>query len=105
MRVKWCNHLGITFSVSNGVKQGGVLSPLLFTVYIDELLCRLRVSRCGCYIGHTFCGALGYADDIVLLSPNVSSLHKLLDICAKYADEYNVLFNSSKSKMIDFTTV
>ena len=39
-----------TVSVSNGVKQGGVLSPVHFTVYMDELLVRLVKSGCGCYI-------------------------------------------------------
>ena len=45
-----------TVSISNGVKQGGVLSPVLFTVYMDSLLVRLVKSRCGCYIGNIFCG-------------------------------------------------
>ena len=39
-----------TVRVSNGVKQGGVLSPVHFTVCMDELLVRLVKSRCGCYI-------------------------------------------------------
>ena len=38
MRVKWNGSLSGTFSASNGVKQGGVLSPLLFTVYLDQLI-------------------------------------------------------------------
>ena len=36
------------FTTQNGVKQGGVLSPLLFAVYIDELLCKLKQSGYGC---------------------------------------------------------
>ena len=100
IRVKWGNTHGDLFSVSNGVKQGGVLSPLLFTVYIDELLTRLSRSGYGCHIGGRFCGAVGYADDIILITPTVSSLNKMLEICCSYADEYNVLFNSSKSKII-----
>ena len=38
MRVKWNGSLSGTFSASNGIKQGGVLSPLLFTVYLDQLI-------------------------------------------------------------------
>ncbi|MEE4247380.1 MAG: reverse transcriptase family protein, partial [Kangiellaceae bacterium] len=53
MRVKWCNSLSRTCEVSNGVKQGGVLSPLLFTVYLDELLERLKSTGFGCHIGTT----------------------------------------------------
>ena len=37
MRVKWNDTISSTFSTSNGVKQGGVLSPILFNVYLDEL--------------------------------------------------------------------
>ena len=86
--------------VTNGVKQGGVLSPLLFTVYIDELLLGLKNSSYGCHIGHIFCGALGYADDVVLLAPTASALRKMLHICEEYSSKYNVTFNTSKTKLI-----
>ena len=42
MRVKWNEVLSGTFSASNGVKQRGVLSPLLFTVYLDQLILALK---------------------------------------------------------------
>ena len=57
------------FHVSNGVRQGGVLSPMLFAVYIDSLLEMLEASGVGCYSGGCFVGAVCYADDIVLLAP------------------------------------
>ena len=37
-----------SFTVMNGVKQGGVLSPVLFTVYTDGLLLRLQESGIRC---------------------------------------------------------
>ena len=58
-RVKWCSHITELTRASNGVKQGGVMSPLLFTLYIDVLLCRLKNSGYGCHIGNIFCGAIG----------------------------------------------
>lgn len=79
--VKWSETLSKDITVSNGIKQGGVLSPKLFNVYIDVLLQRLSSSGRGCHIGNVFVGAIGYADDIVLLSPSVSSLKKMLNIC------------------------
>ena len=35
LRVKWGNTVSSEFTVSNGVKQGGVLSPILFAIYIQ----------------------------------------------------------------------
>ena len=58
-----------TFNISNDVKQGGVLSPVIFGIYLDELLLKLKKSGIGCHIGNIFTGALAYADDVVLLAP------------------------------------
>ncbi len=102
IRVKWGTSISAMCSVSNGVKQGGVLSPILFTIYFDEMLHVLKLSQLGCHIGHTFCGAIGYADDVILLAPSFCGLNKMLDICKKFADSYDVLFNSSKSKLLTF---
>ena len=99
-RVKWGSVITDVTNATNGVKQGGVMSPLLFTVYIDELLCRLQQSSVGCYIGNKFCGALGYADDLILLAPTASALQCMLNVCTKYALEYNVVFNENKTKLI-----
>ncbi len=100
IRVRWGTRLSDMYNVYNGVKQGGVLSPILFIMYMDELLYRLSMSHTGCHIGSTFTGAFGYADDIVLLTPSVSSCRALLDICSCFAHEYDVIFNPTKSKVL-----
>jgi len=63
--------------VLNGVKHGGVLSPVLFcaSVYIEDLLQMLAQSNMGCYIGQMFVRALAYADDVVLLALTASAMH------------------------------
>ena len=58
------------FKISNGVKQGGGISPLLFSCYIDNLFTHLQHSGLGCHVGCSYAGACGYADDIVLLAPS-----------------------------------
>ncbi len=69
LQVKWKSITGASFSVLNGVKQGGVLCPVLFAIYIDGLLNRLSKSGVGCYMGNKFVGAVAFADDIKLLTP------------------------------------
>ena len=100
--VQWGNHSSDYYNVSNGVKQGGVLSPVLFSIYIDELLLRLRNANIGCYIGNIFMGALAYADDVALLAPTVSSMNLLLSICQQFSTDFNVQFNSNKSRLLMF---
>ena len=60
--------------MSNGVKQGGVLSAILFTLYLDKLLIRLKNSIVGCSINGCYTGALSYDDDITLLCPSIRGL-------------------------------
>ena len=59
-----------SFGISNGVKQGGVFSPLLFRLYIDKLFLLLKESDMGCHVELTYAGAFGYADDIDLVAPS-----------------------------------
>ena len=67
-----------TFSVANDVRQGGILSPILFTVYIDELLQWLANIGVGCHWKGMFAGCLCYADNLALLAP---SAHMHLEEC------------------------
>jgi hypothetical protein len=100
VRVSWCGILSDYFVAINGVKQGGVLSPVLFCLYIDGLLVALSKAGIGCFIGSKFVGALAYADDIVLLAPSASALRKMLAICDSYANDYHIVFNAKKSKCL-----
>ena len=65
--VTWPNNRSETFTISNGVKQGGVISPLLFSLYIDNL-----------FLEHT---TLGYADDIALIAPSICRKKKTIITC------------------------
>ena len=97
-----------TFSVTNGTRQGSVLSPLLFSVYLDDLLLKLRKLGLGCHIGGLWYGGCGYADDLILLSPNREVLQRMVQVCQSYAVEHNLTFSTdpvpalSKTKCIFF---
>ena len=101
LRVKWANTFSTEFSASNGVKQGGVISPLLFCVYMDGLISELLASNVGCYMGAVYAGIFMFADDIKLLAPSVLALNIMLDICINYAARFDVIFND-KSQLIVF---
>ncbi len=59
--VKWKNEMSDAFGATNGVKQGSVLSPILFTLCLDDLLKELESNKDGCWIGNKFYGVIGYA--------------------------------------------
>ena len=86
------------------MKQGGILSPVLFCVYIDSLLSNLQGKGIGCYLGNHYAGALAYADDICLLSPSVVALQKMLDICVRYCHNHKIELNCQKSFVSVFSS-
>ena len=57
-RISWDNVYTNYFQLLNGVKQGGVLSAKLFTLYIDGLFTELKQSGYECHINNTYMGAL-----------------------------------------------
>ena len=93
---------GEYFESLNGVRQGGVISPLIFTVYMDEMICRLLKSGIGCFIGQEYYGCLGYADDFVLLCPSLKGLQRMIDLCAEFGLEFSVMYNAKKTKCMTF---
>ena len=70
MRVRWNDSLSNNFSIDNGVRQGAVLSLLLFTMYIDILFICLHDVGLDCHVGPIFAGSFGYADDVALVLPH-----------------------------------
>ena len=68
MQIKWGKHFFELFHVSNGVRQGGILSPYLFAAYLDDLSNELNNIKAGCYIGEVLLKHLMFADDMCVMS-------------------------------------
>lgn len=98
--IAWGNLLSDQFRVSCGVRQGGILSPVLFTIYVDSILRRL--SPYGCRINGFSCGSFMYADDLILLAPSVNELQTMLNISCSMLRELNLCINANKSACIRF---
>ena len=81
MRIRWNNSVSDYFTISNGCKQGGVLSPVLFSIYLDQLIAQLRHLGLGCYMNGLFTGVFIYADDITLLAPLSACMLRMLEKC------------------------
>jgi hypothetical protein len=102
VRVKWNCAVSDKFQVTNGVRQGAVLSPLLFNVYIDDLIADLQNNGAGCWVGSQYYGAIVYADDILLLAPTISALSEMLQICETFGKRHGLNFNSKKTVCVHF---
>ena len=95
-------YLSRTFIINKGVLQGSKLGPILFILFINELLNNLQNSRLGAFIGSTHIAVLGFADDIMLISDSPEKLQKLISICESWATDNNMEFNVDKCKILIF---
>ncbi len=64
-------HTSPRFEVRNRVNQGGVMSPILFAVYVDGLFHKLIKSGVGCQMSNYFIGCLLFANDVTLRRPTI----------------------------------
>ena len=105
MYVKWGSTLSSKFNVTNGIRQGGVLSPLLFNVYVNELSELMNKSGIGGNIGGAIINHMLYADDVCIASLSSSGLQQLLYIlvCNDYCELHYLTLNAIKSMCMYFS--
>ena len=102
MCVRWHNKLSGSFTVSNGTRQGSILSPFFFARYIRDLLNTLANERVGCNIGGQFTNVLAYADDLVIIAPSWSAMQHLLDVLTVQTHLIDMSCNSQKTVCMMF---
>ena len=95
--IRWGSSTSAQFRMANGIRQGSILSPVLFNLYIDELSLKLGVSNVGCHVAGINVNHLIYADDIVVMAPSAKALNELLRVCEVFAGEHQIIFSPVKS--------
>ena len=101
-RVQVGNYLSPNFEINKGVMQGSKLGPILFLIFINDLLNELHTSRLGAQIAYHIISGLGFADDIVLISDVPGNLQKLINICDNWAHKNQMSFNLDKCNVMVF---
>ena len=92
--VKWNNSSSDLFGLTNGVRQGGVISAILYCFYGNQLFNLLRKSGYGCWLNGSYAGIFGYSDDNMLVAPSIFALQKMLDICETFANSHGLKFST-----------
>ncbi len=100
--VRWGAQFSEPFLVSNGVRQGGILSPYLFNIYMDDLSTELNYLTVGCMFNGFLYNHLLYADDMVLLAPSIRALQTLIAKCSEFANDHSILYNTKKTVCMCF---
>ena len=86
--VRWGSSVSDFFKIGFGVRQGSVLSPFLFAVYINDII--------DSYLPSLKCHIILYADDILLISPSVCELQKAVAKCEIELNWLDMQINAKK---------
>lgn len=104
-QIKFANGLSKPFSSSCGVKQGDILSPILFNIFVDDLVNELKSCPSDPIIMNGLSiNSLLYADDIVLLANTQDGLQSYLNVLDKFCSTWKLEINTDKSKVVVFNS-
>ena len=93
-----------TFSLEQGVAQGCSLSPILFSVFVNDLLIEVEKTWLGVQLNNgKSIGGLLFADDFVGMSDSSENLQKFIDVFHKFCNRWMLKANISKCAVVVFS--
>ena len=90
------------WKTENGTRQGGIISPILFSYYINQVIEEISNMKVGCSLFGYKTGIICYADDILLLSPSINGLQSMLNVLSTRLRSLCLTVNPLKSNFIIF---
>jgi hypothetical protein len=76
-------------------KTGEVISPVLFAIYVNDLLNGFKTR--GCMFHGVLISAIMYADDLVLVTPSIYELQLMVNVCCNELKKRDLCINFDKS--------
>ena len=90
------------YTILQGVRQGGVLSPWLFLLFIDDLIKELQTLSTGIVIHNLYIGSPMFADELTLMSRLKRGLDSMLVQVHQYSLKWRLTFNKRKTVVLTF---
>ena len=106
--VRWNSVISAEFPMTNGCRQGAILSAIAYCFYCEDLFALLKQKRAGCWVMDQYHGIFGYSDDNWILAPSIGALQDMLQTCQEYAASHNLKFSTDpdpskcKTKLMAF---
>ena len=98
--VQWTGKLSQQFDMCCDVREGSLISPLIFNFIINDLVSLMKSEGYSYYLGNVYAGCLLFANDIKLLSASMRQLQCMLNVYYQYCCKWNLQFYVKKSTVM-----
>jgi hypothetical protein len=98
--VRWNRNISDKFKISKGMRQGSVLSPALFNIYLNDLMVSLMNVDAGIRVFNQKINSCAYADDVNLIASTCTGLQHLVDECVLYSKMWRFRFGIKKTNVM-----
>ena len=90
------------FNVETGLKQGCLISPLLFSLYLNDFCDDIQNLNLGVPVGEESLSMLLYADDVCLIAETEMDLQRMLDALHSWCIRWKLQVNYQKTQVVHF---